>query len=76
MTDLPRFQPVSHKGRLFWVAPDGSTCYNEDGTVPDDGTIRFINNREGQRVPTFVSAAALVLLNGYSHSTSDDDEDE
>ena len=59
--DLPQLQPISHRGRMFWISPDATICYNEDGTIPTDGAIRFIN-RKGERVPVFASTEALALL--------------
>ena len=61
--NLPHFQPVSHKGRLFWVSSDGMACYNEDGTVPTDGAIRYIYRlSDGARIPVFVSMEALAIM--------------
>lgn len=62
LQELPHLQPVSHRGRLFWTSSDGAICYNEDGTVPTDGAIRFINNADGERVPVFATTEALELL--------------
>jgi hypothetical protein len=54
--ELPLLYPFTHDGRLFWTRDTpGAPCYNEDGTVPTDGTICFVTFR-GQRVPSWRAA--------------------
>lgn len=59
---LPLLQPIEYDNRIFWVGPDGTPCYAEDGTVPTDGVIRFATDN-GERVPLFVPYAALARMN-------------
>lgn len=51
---LPKLQPIEHDGRIFWIGPYGEPCYNEDGTLPTDGTIRFPRLPDGSRIPVWV----------------------
>lgn len=61
IVDLPRFQPVRHRGRLFWASD--AACYNEDGTLPTDGAIRYIYREvDGARIPVFVPTEVLALM--------------
>lgn len=60
--DLPHLQPMEVAGRLFWVGPNGSPCYQEDGTIPTDGTIRFVWSSEGERIPVWFPLAVLEAL--------------
>ena len=61
LQEMPLLQPVEYENRIFWVGAEGTPCYNEDGTVPMDGVIRFYTV-DGERVPVFVTAAALVRM--------------
>lgn len=60
---LPYLQPMEMAGRLFWVGENGSPCYQEDGTIPTDGTIRFVTTAEGDRKPVWFPMDVLEALN-------------
>ena len=55
--ELPLLHPVTHDGRLYWTrdAP-AAPCYNEDGTIPTEGTIHYVTFR-GERVASWRPAS-------------------